>query len=119
MGYDFDNNTPIYMQIVEYIKLQIIKGDLAPNQRLPSVRDLSIELGANPNTVQKALAELEDMGLIFTERTNGKFVTMDTNIINKVSQQTVHKMIGDFYSSMQRLGLDKDEVLHLLNNYKE
>ena len=59
MGYDFNNETPIYLQIIEYIKMQIISGAVLPNQKLPSVREYALELGVNPNTIQKALSELE------------------------------------------------------------
>ena len=79
MSYDFNNDIPIYLQIIEHIKLQIINKTYLPNQKIPSVRDLSVLYEVNPNTVQKALTELETMGLIFTESTNGKFVTGDIN----------------------------------------
>ena len=118
MGYDFDNNTPIYIQIVEYLKLQIIKGELAPNQRLLSVRELSLNLGANPNTIQKALSELEDMGLIYTERTNGKFVTNDIELIASIRNKEIRTMIDNFYDSMHKLGLDVSEVLQILNSQR-
>ena len=68
----FDNNTPIYIQLVEVLKKNIISGKMNPKDRLPSVRDLALEFKVNPNTMQKALMELEDLGLIYTERTNGK-----------------------------------------------
>ncbi|MBR7091272.1 MAG: GntR family transcriptional regulator [Clostridia bacterium] len=116
MGLNFDNNIPIYIQIVEYLKLQIIRGQLATNQRIPSVRDLSMDLGANPNTIQRALVELEDMGLIYTERTNGKYVTDDLSLIHSIRDTTIHNMIDDFYVSMSRLGLNKEQVLQILNN---
>ena len=77
----FDNNIPIYIQIVEKLKIQIISGEYAPGERLLSVRDLATSLKVNPNTLQRALQELEDAGLIFTERTNGKFVTSDKALI--------------------------------------
>lgn len=118
MGYDFDNNTPIYIQIVEYLKLQIIKGELTPNQRLLSVRELSLNLGANPNTIQKALSELEDMGLIYTERTNGKFVTNDIELIASIRNKEIRTMIENFYDSMHKLGVDENEVLRILNNQR-
>lgn len=118
MGYDFDNNTPIYLQIVEYLKLQIIKGELAPNQRLLSVRELSLSLGANPNTIQKALSELEDMELIYTERTNGKYVTNDIELITSIRNKEIRTMIDNFYDSMHKLGLEETEVLQILNNQR-
>ena len=79
----FNNSVPIYLQIVSEIKKQIVSGKLIPGERIPSVRELALTYKVNPNTMQKALIELEENGLIKTERTNGKFVTEDENIINK------------------------------------
>ena len=76
----FDNNIPIYIQ---QIKIDIISGKLKPGERLMSVREYALDMKVNPNTMQKALVELEEIGLIFTERTNGKFVTNDQKLINK------------------------------------
>ena len=83
MRFDFDNNVPIYIQLVEQLKIYIISGKLNPGDRLPSVRDLALQTKVNPNTMQKALGELEDLKLIYTERTNGKFVTNDQKLIDK------------------------------------
>jgi len=116
MGFNFNNETPIYMQIIEYIKMQIISKKYLPNEKLPSVRELACELEVNPNTVQKALGELEDMQLIFTERTNGKFVTNDENLINNLKNETIRKMLNNFYESMQKIGLEKNEILEIINN---
>ena len=80
----FNNSVPIYLQIVSEIKKQIVSGKLIPGERIPSVRELALTYKVNPNTMQKALIELEENGLIKTERTNGKFVTEDENIINKI-----------------------------------
>lgn len=115
MGYDFQNNTPIYLQIIKQIKTQIINKEYLPNQKIPSVRELSLQFAVNPNTVQKALAELENEGLIYTERTNGKFVTNDEEIISKITQETIDKMIDEFYDSMAKIGLNKAQILEILN----
>ena len=79
----FNNSVPIYLQIVSEIKKQIVSGKLIPGERIPSVRELALTYKVNPNTMQKALIELEENGLIKTERTNGKFVTEDQKLINK------------------------------------
>ena len=83
MNYNFDNNIPIYLQLVSLIKNDIIKGALSPGEKLPSIRDLAITYKVNPNTVSKALSELENISLIYTERTNGKYVSSDISLINK------------------------------------
>ncbi len=115
MSYSFNGETPIYLQIIEHIKLQIISKQYVQKQKLPSVRELSFEFEVNPNTVQKALFELENIGLIYTERTNGKFVTEDEKLIEKVWKQTINKMIDDFYASMAKIGLSEEQVLQLLD----
>lgn len=115
MSFNFDDGIPIYLQIIEYVKRQIFGRRYLPRQKLPSVRDLSFDLGVNPNTVQKALSELENIGLIYTERTNGKYVTDDECLIERMRRETMHKYIDDFYLSMDRIGIDKSQVLKILN----
>ena len=77
MNYIFDNERPIYIQLVEIIRIEIVSGKFKKGQRMPSVRELALIMKVNPNTMQKALAELENEQLIYTERTNGKYVTED------------------------------------------
>lgn len=115
MSYQFNNDMPIYLQVLEHIKMQIISKEYLPNQKLPSVREMSLIFEVNPNTIQKALAELEDMGLIYTERTNGKFVTNDLTIINNITKQTINNKIKDFFESMEKLGFNKQQILDLIN----
>ena len=94
--------------------MQIISKKYLPKQKLPSVRELSFELNVNPNTVQKALLELENIGLIFTERTNGKFVTDNEKLIDDVKNETIKKMIDDFYVSMNKIGIKNEQILQIL-----
>ena len=119
VSFDFNNDTPIYLQIIEFIKSQIISKKYLPNQKLPSVREFSLMFEVNPNTIQKALAELEDMGLIYTERTNGKFVTDNQNLISSTKNQSIAEIISEFYDSMQKLGLNKNDVLKILNDKED
>ena len=114
MSYEFKNDTPIYLQIIELIKMQIISKKYLPNDKIPSVRELSVQFSVNPNTIQKALTELEDIGLIYTERTNGKFVTYDVKIIKKVTERTIRERVQGFYNSMEQLGFSKEEVLEII-----
>ena len=81
---EFETNTPIYIQLVEEIIISVISGNLKPGEKLPSVREFSLQKKVNPNTMQKALAELENLNLIYTERTNGKYVTNDIKIIKEL-----------------------------------
>lgn len=115
---NFDNNIPIYIQIVNQIKTKIISGQLLPEERLPSVRELAVKMQVNPNTMQKALTELEDLGLIFTERTNGKFVTKDTALIEKYKKEYAKELSQKYFSNMLSIGFSKGEALNYLENMK-
>ncbi len=105
----FNNSVPIYLQIVSEIKKQIVSGKLIPGERIPSVRELALTYKVNPNTMQKALIELEENGLIKTERTNGKFVTEDENIINKIKNDYADNLTQNYLSEMISLGITKQE----------
>lgn len=106
----FNNSVPIYLQIVSEIKKQIISGKLIPGERIPSVRELALTYKVNPNTMQKAPIELEENGLIKTERTNGKFVTEDENIINKIKNDYAENLTQNYLSEMISLGITKQEI---------
>ncbi len=118
MGLNFESDLPIYLQVIDKIKMQIIGKKYLPNQKLPSVRALSLEYGINPNTIQKALVELENMGLIYTESTNGKFVTTDENLIINIREKTIKKSIDKFIESMAEIGLNKSQLLNVLKGEK-
>ena len=120
MNFKFDNNSPIYLQLVEVIKLQIISGNIKKGDKLLSVRELALTKKVNPNTMQKALVELENMKLIYTERTNGKYVTNDEKIINKIKKEFINTKINTFINDMNSIGLDKNEIVKYLQElYKE
>ena len=106
----FNNSVPIYLQIVSAIKKQIVSGKLVPGERIPSVRELALTYKVNPNTMQKALIELEENGLIKTERTNGKFVTEDENIISKIKNDYADNLTQNYLSEMISLGITKQEI---------
>lgn len=114
MDFKFDNNIPIYIQLVEFLKIYIISGKINSGDRLPSVRELALQTKVNPNTMQKALAELEDLKLIYTERTNGKFITNDQKLIDKYKEQYAHEMAVKFFDSMDSIGFNKKEVISYL-----
>lgn len=114
MNYIFDNDRPIYIQLVEKLKTEIISGNLKPGERIPSVRELAITLKVNPNTVQKALAELEDIELIFTERTNGKFVTNNSKLIEKMKKELADEKVKKYLNDMKNIGITYEEsILYL------
>lgn len=112
MIFNFDNERPIYLQLIEQIRFAIISGELAPGEKLPSVRDLASQARANPNTVQKALAELEEIGLVFTERTNGKYVTGNRRLIMKYRTELAAEKTNDYFRSMKKLGFEKNDIIN-------
>lgn len=114
MNYEFDNNIPIYIQLVERLKIDIISGKLKSGDRLPSVRDYALSLKVNPNTMQKALAELEEIKLIFTERTNGKYVTNDQKLIDKFREKYANELSNKYFLGMQSIGFNKKETINYL-----
>lgn len=111
---NFDNNIPIYIQLVEYLKSSIVSGELTSGERLPSVRDLSMRFAVNPNTMQKALAELENNQLIYTERTNGKFITKDEKILKAFKKTHADEITKNYLITMKELGFSKEEIKKLI-----
>ena len=114
MDYIFDNERPIYVQLVEKIRLEIISGKLKPGERILSVRELAITARVNPNTMQKALAELEDEGLIYTQRTNGKFVTENKELIEKIKKELAEEKVNNYLKDMKNIGITYQEALKYL-----
>ena len=110
MNYKFDNERPIYIQLVELIKLDIISGKIKSGSKLSSVRDFAQDIKVNPNTMQKALMELEREGLIYTERTNGKYVSSDISLINKYKEEYAASLTEEYINKMINLGYNKEEV---------
>lgn len=114
MEFTFDNNIPIYIQLLEYIKIYIMSGVFKSGEKLPSVREFAINFKVNPNTMQKALAELEDIGLIYTERTNGKFVTQDEKVIEKLKDEYALALAQSYFAGMKKIGLGKADSIKYL-----
>lgn len=110
MAWELDTDRPIYAQLVERIQMQIVSGYYPPGGRLPSVRELAAEAAVNPNTMQKAFAELERNGLIITQRTNGRTVTEDGRLINEIRRGLAREYITDFYAKMRELGFTNQEI---------
>lgn len=119
MAWELDSDRPIYAQIVERLKLEIVSGFYAPGARLPSVRELAATAGVNPNTMQKAFSELEHTGLIITQRTSGRIVTEDTQMIFNARMELAEEQIILFLTKMQSLGFQKEEIIRLLSQNKE
>ena len=116
MKFVFDNNIPIYIQLVEQLKIYIISGNIKPGDRLPSVRELALTTKVNPNTMQKALVELEEIGLVYTERTNGKFVTTNQKLIDKYKKEYADMLSNKYFCGMKSIGYEKEEAIKYLSD---
>ncbi|MBQ4558631.1 MAG: GntR family transcriptional regulator [Clostridia bacterium] len=115
MPIKFTNDKPIFLQVAEIIKSDIVSGNLQANAKLPSVREFALIYSINPNTVQKALQILEDDGLIVTDRTNGKYVSDSLKQIEKEKKKTITIEVEMFLNKMSSLGLDIEEVKEIIN----
>ncbi len=111
MAWTFKDDRPIYSQLVEQIKIKIISGEWELGSRLSSVRELAEQAGVNPNTMQRALAELERDGLVHSKRTSGRFVTEDEDMIKGVREAVAAENIAAFMESMKRLGFTESEIM--------
>lgn len=119
MAWELDSDRPIYAQLVERLKLEIVSGFYPPGARLPSVRELAATAGVNPNTMQKAFSELERTGLIITQRTSGRIVTEDKQMIIDTRMELAEEQLILFLTKMQSLGFQKDDIIRLLSEKKE
>lgn len=120
MEWKFENDRPIYIQLVEQLKLAIASGVYSSGERLPSVRDLALEIKANPNTVQRAYSELEDKGLVYTQRTNGKFVTENQELLKEMREKIAKEEFLRYIENMKRLGYTAKEIKeYIQKNEKE
>lgn len=116
MKWTFTNDRPIYLQIVEQVEMGILSGIYKPGEFIPSVRDLALEAEVNPNTMQKALSELEQRKLLLSQRTTGRFVTEDKEMIEKLRVELAQEHIEHFINSMHNLGLNKKQIVQMLEN---
>ena len=115
MEWSFRSDLPIYAQLVDKIKLGILSGELPPGAKLPPVRELAMEAGVNPNTMQRALAELERRGLVNAQRTAGRFVTEDTAALSEMRRSLSETIVADFYRKMRGLGLSDEEIISVVH----
>ena len=110
----FDNERPIYIQLLEMLRIEIVSGKLKSGERIPSVRELALTARVNPNTMQKALAELENEGLVYTERTNGKFVTHNKALIENVKRKLAEEKVNNYIKDMKNIGITYEEAVKYL-----
>lgn len=118
MAWTLNTDKPIYSQIVEILQMQIISGRYQAGDKLPSVRELATDASVNPNTMQKAFAELERSGLIITQRTSGRTVTEDEDMIKKIRAAIADEQIRNFFTTMKELGYNRAEIITLIEESK-
>lgn len=116
MPWELKSDRAIYTQLIEQIELMIFSGIYPPGTKLPSVRDMAQDAAVNPNTMQRALAKLEEDGLIITHRTSGRSITEDGNMIKKAKTRLAQEQVTDFLEKMQKLGFDQKDVLAILTD---
>lgn len=119
MNWKLSEDRPIWMQLVEQLTLRIVAGAYAPGSAVPAVRALASEAGVNPNTMQRALAELEARGLVETRRTAGRTVTEDLELLRRVRDQLAYARMDEFLVSMRALGYTDAQTRALLQDKKE
>nr|WP_242822105.1 GntR family transcriptional regulator [Ethanoligenens harbinense] len=116
---EFRASEPIYTQIMDEIKRQIVSGERGPGDKVEPVRDLARMLGVNPNTVQRAFSELEREGLMYTERTSGRYITADRERVSRVREQSLMQTVADFVGRMRQSGLMDTDIVGLVQQYMD
>lgn len=119
MPWNLDADRPIFLQILERIRMDIISGKYTPGEKLPSVRELAAQATVNPNTMQRAFAELERTGLVYSKRTSGRFITEDQEMIDTIRADLAKEKILQFLESMHQLGYEKEQTLSLMRQAME
>ncbi|CCI85595.1 GntR family transcriptional regulator [Lactobacillus pasteurii DSM 23907 = CRBIP 24.76] len=116
---EFKDNIPIYLQIEQYLYRQIAMNELKAGEKIPSVRKLALELTVNVNTVQRALQQMNDQGILYTKRGEGNFVTEDEELLKQTRQALIDDKLDEFVQNMLTLGIEKDQLVEILSNYLE
>lgn len=119
MAWDIRADRPVYLQLVEHLQTAVVTGEYPPGSRIPPVRELAGQAGVNPNTMQRALAELETQGLVETHRTSGRTVTENRQTVEDMKQALARCCAGEYVKSMGRLGISQPEAARMAAEYKE
>src|SRR5699024_331044 len=117
MSWNFDEKSPIYIQIARHIKMKIISQEIKSGDQLPTVRELAEEAGVNPNTMQRAFSELEQEGMVFSKRTSGRFVTEDEKLIKQKRHELATEELQSFVQNMHHIGFDTSDIIAVLESY--
>ena len=117
MSWNFDEKSPIYIQIAKHIKMKIISQEIKSGDQLPTVREIAEEAGVNPNTMQRAFSELEQEGMVFSKRTSGRFVTEDEKLIKQKRHELATEELQSFVQNMHHIGFDTSDIIAVLESY--
>ncbi len=119
MEWKFESGLPIYSQIIDQMSMSIAAGIYGPGDKLPSVRELATDAGVNPNTMQRALGELERRGLVHSERTSGRFVTMETGVLQELRETMIGEYIEEFFGKLRKMGMTDQEIAEAVERWKD
>lgn len=117
MGIEFNERIPIYIQIMNLIKKDIITGQLKKGDKLLSVREMAEKLNVNPNTIQRVYQELEREGVIFTQRGMGTFITQDNKRIQDIKDEMASDIVISYINGMKSIGFNEKEIADIISNY--
>ena len=115
---NFNQNIPIYLQIIDMFKRKIVMNEYTPGQKIESVREIAFKLEVNPNTVQRAFGELERMGIVKSERTSGRFISCDKEVIKKMKDEIINEKIETVLSELSEMGYSVEELIKILERRK-
>lgn len=119
MEWEISKDKPVYLQLVEQIQAGIISGEYRPGDKLPSVREMAAKVMVNPNTMQRAMTELEREGLVYANRTSGRFITSDEDLIRKLKERYITQVVQEFLEKMKQMGLSHDEIIACIKKFPD
>ena len=118
MKWEFKSGIPIYLQIISLLKMKIAAGELPPGSQVQPVRELAMEAGVNPNTMQRALTQLEQEGLLYTQRTSGRFVTEDQEVLKEMRKSLSEQYVKDLFEALSKIGMNRDEIIEAVSSFE-
>ena len=119
MDFKLKDARPIWQQLADQMTESIVTGEYQPGERFPSVRDLALQAGVNPNTMQRALSKLEETGLLITSRPAGRNVTEDEEILRAVRRQLAEKRVAEYLEDMEKLGFSRGKAAEYAGNFRK
>ncbi|MBQ6311667.1 MAG: GntR family transcriptional regulator [Lachnospiraceae bacterium] len=118
MKWEFKSGIPIYLQIISLLKMKIAAGELPPGSQVQPVRELAMEAGVNPNTMQRALTQLEQEGLLYTQRTSGRFVTEDKQVLKEMRKSLSEQYVKDLFEALSKIGMNREEIIEAVSSFE-